>query len=72
VAIGIKPAAEKRLLWGWLRLVLGFAQIAFVGLSIGALFAVGLKPLTWVFVICATALTLMSRLIYRGRPTPNK
>jgi hypothetical protein len=64
------PVIKERILWGWLRLVLGFAQIALVGLSVGALISVGVKPITWIFVVGATALTLISRLIYRGRTGP--
>ena len=63
--------AKQRILWGWLRLVLGFAQIALVGLSAGSLITVGLRPLTWGFVIAATALTLISLLIYKKRPGAN-
>jgi hypothetical protein len=61
---------NQRILWGWLRLFLGIAQIALVGLSVGALISVGVKPITWVFVIGATALTVISRLIYKGRTGP--
>jgi hypothetical protein len=64
------PLTKERILWGWLRLFLGFAQIALVGLSVGALFSVGVKPITWIFVIGATALTVVSRLIYKGRTGP--
>lgn len=61
---------KERFVWGRLRFLLGLAQIALAGLSIGALVTVGLKPITWIFVISATALTFTSRLIYKGRPTP--
>jgi len=64
------PGIKEPFLWGRLRLLLGLAQIALVGLSVGALITVGLKPITWIFVISATALTLTSRLIYKGRRTP--
>lgn len=63
------PATKKRIVWAWGRLFLGFAQIALVGLSLGGLFSVGLKPVTLIFVVGATALTLISRLIYKGRST---
>ncbi len=65
------PAAKKRMVWGWLRLALGFAQIALVGLSIGSLITVGPRSLTWAFAIAATTLTLISLLIYKRRPAPN-
>jgi hypothetical protein len=61
---------QDRLLWGWARLFLGFTQMALVGMSVGALITVGLKPITWVFVIAATSLALLSRIIYRGRRSP--
>lgn len=64
------PAAKEQIVWGWLRLALGFAQIALVGLSIGSLITVGPRPLTWVFAIAATTLTLISLLIYKRRPAP--
>ena len=62
---GDEPAGKQRFFRGWLRRLLGFAQIAFVGLSDGALFSVRLKPITPVFV--TGALTIISRLIYQGR-----
>ena len=65
------PAAKERIVWGWLRLALGFAQIALVGLSIGSLITVGARPLTWGFAIAATTLTVISLLIYKRRPGPN-
>jgi hypothetical protein len=65
------PGTKERMLWGWLRLFLGFAQISLVGLSVGALFSVGVKPITLIFVIAATALTVISRVIYKGRVGPN-
>jgi hypothetical protein len=65
------PTAKELIVWGWLRLALGFAQIALVGLSIGSLVTVGVRPLTWVFAITATALTAVSLLIYKRRPAPH-
>jgi hypothetical protein len=60
--------SSEKFLWGWGRFVLGFAQIALVGLSVGSLLSVGLKLITLVFVASATALTAISRMIYKGRP----
>jgi hypothetical protein len=65
------PAVKERIVWGWLRLALGFAQIALVGLSVGSLLTVGVRPLTWVFAIAATVLTAVSLLIYKRRPAPH-
>lgn len=60
--------AMKRhaLVWGWLRLALGLAQI---GLSVGAavcFLTSGLTPLTWFFIITAMTATVASRTLYRG------
>lgn len=68
--ITMTPGTKERFVWGRLRFLLGLAQIALAGLSVGALVAVGLQPITWIFVISATVLTLTSRLIYKGRRTP--
>jgi hypothetical protein len=69
--IVMTPAAKEQIVWGWLRLVLGFGQIALVGLSIGSLITVGARPLTWAFAIAATTLTVISLLIYKRRPAPH-
>ena len=69
--IVVTPAAKERIVWGWLRLALGFGQIALVGLSVGSLITVGARPLTWGFAIAATTLTLISLLIYKRRPAPS-
>ena len=53
---------------GWLRLFLGWLQMSLVAMSVGSLAVVGLHFVTWGFVIAATAVTILSRLIYRGRP----
>ena len=57
-------------MWGWLRLFLGFAQISLVAMAAGSLFTAGLDSLTWVFVLAATAATISSRVLYRGRADP--
>jgi hypothetical protein len=62
---------QDRLVWGWVRLFLGFAQIALVGMGAGALFTVGLKPITLILVIAATSLSVISRVIYRGCRSQN-
>jgi len=61
---------KHKLIWGWLRLVLAFLQISFVGASVGALLAVGLRPVTFVFLGLATTATAISLLIYRRRSDP--
>ena len=61
---------KHKLIWGWLRLLLAFLQISFVGASVGALLAVGLRPVTYVFLGLATTATGISLLIYRRRFDP--
>jgi hypothetical protein len=63
-------ATRHKLIWGWLRLFLGFAQMSLVAAGVGALLTVGLHWITFVFVIAATAATLSSRLLYRGKADP--
>jgi hypothetical protein len=41
-------------------------SLALAGLI--ALLTIGLHPVTWILVVGATALTIVSRLLYRGRP----
>jgi Kef-type K+ transport system membrane component KefB len=61
---------KHKLIWGWLRLLLAFLQMSFVAASVGALLAVGLRPVTFVFLGLATAATAISLLIYRRRSDP--
>jgi len=61
---------KHKLIWGWLRLMLAFLQISFVGASVGALLAVGLRPVTFLFLGLATTAAAISLLIYRGRSDP--
>jgi hypothetical protein len=61
---------REQFVWGWLRLFLGFAQMSLAGLTLGALIAVGPTKLTILFAIAATAVTVVSRLIYRGQKRP--
>jgi len=62
--------AHHKLVWGWLRLVLGFLQMGLVAAALGSLITAGLHWITWLFVVGATAATVTSRLIYHGRPDP--
>jgi hypothetical protein len=66
----VNDETRHKLIWGWLRLFLGFAQMSLVALGIGALITVGVRRITVVFAIMATTATVMSRLIYRGKPDP--
>jgi hypothetical protein len=63
---------EKRdhVIWGSLRLILGFAQMSLVALTFGILITTGLSKLTILLAGGATALTLASRLLYHGRRGP--
>ena len=61
---------REQFVWGWLRLFLGFGQMSLAGLTLGALIAVGPTKLTILFAIAATAVTIVSRLIYCGRKRP--
>jgi hypothetical protein len=62
---------RRKLVWGWLRLLLGWLQMSLVAASVGALLTVGLHPITYVFVALATAAALTSRLLYHGRIDPS-
>ena len=62
--------ARHKLIWGWLRLFLGFAQMSLVAMSLGALLAVGLRTITLVFFAGATLSMALSRLLYHGRKDP--
>ncbi len=61
---------RHRLVWGWLRLLLGWTQMALAAAALVALFTVGFRPVTWALAAGATVATVISLLIYRGRPDP--
>ena len=65
-----KSDRRQQLIWGWVRLVIGFAQISLAGLTFGVLITVGVTPLTVGLAVLATVIALVSRLIYRGRKGP--
>jgi hypothetical protein len=66
----MNEATPHKFVWGWLRLFLGWAQMSFAILGGVFLLVVGVRPITWVFVIAAATSTVASRLIYRGRKDP--
>ena len=64
------PTFKHRLVWGWLRVILGHLQMwtAIIGL---AFFCVeGSTTITWVFVGSAGVCLIISRVLYGGRSDP--
>ncbi len=61
---------RHKLIWGWLRLFLGFAQMSLAALSFGVLIIAGLRPVTWILVVLTMLTTLLSRFLYHGRSDP--
>jgi hypothetical protein len=70
--MALSQDSRHKLIWGWLRLFLGFAQMSLVAASFGALITIGVRPVTWAFCVSATVLTIVSRLLYRGRDSPEQ
>lgn len=66
----VDDITRYKLIWGWLRLFLGWLQMSLAAASVGALLTVGLHPITYVFVAIATAAALASRFLYHGRSDP--
>jgi hypothetical protein len=58
------------LFWGVLRYTLGIAQMIFALSSLILLATIGMKSKTFVFIGTTTALTLVSRILYRGQRDP--
>jgi hypothetical protein len=63
-------ATRHKLIWGWLRLLLGLAQMFLTVAAAVVLFTIGLHPLTWALIVGATSATIVSRLIYHGKAAP--
>ena len=59
--------SHGKLIWGWLRLFLGFAQLWLAGITVILLVTTGLRPATLVVAVAAGAATVLSRILYRGR-----
>jgi len=70
MAIMTKSDRREQLIWGWVRLLIGIAQISLAGLTFGVLITVGVTPLTVGLAVMATVIAVISRLIYRGRKGP--
>ncbi|HEV7375254.1 MAG TPA: hypothetical protein VGN95_11095 [Pyrinomonadaceae bacterium] len=59
---------RHKLLWGWLRLLLGTIQIVCAPLAIYALLLGGVyHPVTLLLIAGATLATIISWLLYHGR-----
>jgi hypothetical protein len=67
----VNETTRHKLVWGWLRLFLASAQISLAAIAACTLVVVGMNAVTWALVIAATTATVISRLIYHGRPDPN-
>lgn len=65
-----KIATTHKLVWGWIRLALGIAQVSFAVMGVTSLLIVGTKWPTSLFVICAFITTTISWLLYRGKSDP--
>ena len=63
--------AKQRFVWGWLRLVLGIAQVTLAIATFGLFLLVGFHPVTWILFTVTTVLLIVSRILYRGRKGPN-
>lgn len=67
----MNETSRHKILWGWLRLFLGSAQVLLAAGSVGAVITIGLHPVTWAFGMAATTATIISRLLYHGCPDPD-
>ena len=66
----MNKGTRHKFIWGWLRLILGWAQMSLAAAGFGALLVVGNHPVTWAFGIGAMVATVVSRLLYHGKPDP--
>lgn len=61
---------RHKLVWGWLRLFLGWVQMSLAVAGFGALLVVGNHPITWAFAIAALLGVIVSRMLYQGKSDP--
>jgi hypothetical protein len=54
---------RDKLIWGWLRLTLGVAQIVLSTAALVLLSAVGLQSITWGFILSTAVAMVVSRLL---------
>jgi hypothetical protein len=66
----MNEVTSHKLIWGYLRLFLGWLQMSLAAAGFGALLIVGNHPVTWAFVIGAVIATIVSRLAYHGKADP--
>ena len=64
----MNATTQHKLVWGGLRFFLGLAQMWLALGALALLVTIGLRPVTYVFAGAATAATIISRFLYRGRP----
>lgn len=64
----MKEATRHKLVWGWLRLSLGIAQMLLASVTFALLFILGPHPAIWICFAATCAAVIASLLIYRGRP----
>jgi hypothetical protein len=64
------PESRRILIWGWLRLALGIAQMGFSATALYLIYERRLGTGTWVVCAVALSLLLVSRLVFRGRKAP--
>ena len=58
------------LFWGVLRYILGIGQMTLATASVVLLLTIGLQPKTYFYVGATTTLTIISRVLYRGKRYP--
>ena len=63
---------SEKFVWGWLRLILGMAQMTLAMTTAGLFLLVGFRPVTWIFLAIVTLLTIASRLLCHGDRGSNK
>lgn len=66
----MNEVTKHKLIWGWLRLVLGWVQISCALIAVVLLIAIGFQLLTWLFFGGAIVAIITSRLLYHGQSGP--
>lgn len=59
---------RHKLIWGWLRLFLGFLQVFLATATVISLLTLGEHRLTWALAASALLAVVISRLLYRSDP----